>query len=348
MDEYNNDISLKDLISKLLDYSRYLQSKKRYILKVIVLFIIMGICSYVLSDSKYDVNLTFVVEEESSSGGINLGAMAGVASSFGFDIGGMGSASTFSQSNIIEILKSRRVISNTLMQRYLIDEKNDFLIEHYLSINEIRDDLDEEYLSLSFNDELTLKHDSVINIVWLDIIDNYLLIDFQSTDANIISLTYNTSNAEFGKYFVEELISQMSKMYVRHKTAQSQRTLDFVSKRADSVFFELENAEKEYARVQDINQRIVKASGRLKELQLFRQVEVLNAMYLELVKNLEISKLTLQNDTPIINIIDKPILPLKNNSMGILLRVILSSFLGFLFSCTFFIFRKLFSDALLE
>ena len=341
------DINLKDLILKLRDYKQYLFLNKYYILMITALFGVFGILGFVFSDDEYDVNLTFIVEEE-SGGGMNLGAMSGIASTFGFDIAGMGSTGTFSQSNIIELLKSRQVISNTLMQRYLIDNKKDFLIEHYLSINEIRDDLDEKYSSLSFNDKLTLKHDSLINIVWIDIVDNYLSIDFQSVEANIISLTYSTSNSEFGKYFVEELISQMSKMYVRHKTAQSQRTLDFVSKRADSVFFELENAEKEYARVQDINQRIVKAAGRLKELQLFRQVEVLNAMYLELVKNLEISKLTLQNDTPIINIIDKPILPLKDNGMGVLLWVLLSFFLGFLFSCTFFLFKKLFSDALLE
>ena len=74
---------------------------------------------------------------------------------------------------------------------------------------------------------------------------------------------------------------------------------------------ELEIAEEEFAKVKDINQRIVKASGRLKELQLMRNVEVLNTMYLEIVKNLELSKLTLLNQTPIIQIIDKPILPLE-------------------------------------
>ena len=58
--------------------------------------------------------------------------------------------------------------------------------------------------------------------------------------------------------------------------------------------------------IKDINQRIIKASGRLKELQLMRKVEVLNTMYLEIVKNLELSKLTLLNNTPIINIIDEP------------------------------------------
>ena len=59
--------------------------------------------------------------------------------------------------------------------------------------------------------------------------------------------------------------------------------------RADSVFVELEISEQEFAKVKDINQRIVKASGRLKELQLMRRVEVLNTMYLEIIKNMELA-----------------------------------------------------------
>ena len=106
----------------------------------------------------------------------------------------------------------------------------------------------------------------------------------------------------------------MSKRYIAHQTAQANNTLGFLQSRADSVFSELKIAEEKFAKIQDINQRIVKASGRLKELQLKRRVQVLNTMYIELIKNLEVSKLALLNKTPIINIIDKPILPLETKA----------------------------------
>ena len=140
----------------------------------------------------------------------------------------------------------------------------------------------------------------------------------------------------------------MSKMYITHQTKQSRNTLDFLQDRADSVFVELEKVEREFARVKDINQRIIKASGRLKELQLMREVEVLNAMYLEIVKNLEISKMTLLTQTPIINIIDKPILPLEEEKLSKTMAGILGGFLGGFLSVCFFVFRKLFKDALAE
>ena len=140
-------------------------------------------------------------------------------------------------------------------------------------------------------------------------------------------------------------------MYIRYQTAQSNNSLEFLSSRADSVFIELENAEEEFAKVKDINQRIIKASGRLKELQLIRNVEVLNTMYIEIIKNLEISKITLLNQTPIIQIIDNPILPLNvDDGIGssFLGLGLLAAFLGAFLSTGVLILRKLFNDALLD
>ena len=135
----------------------------------------------------------------------------------------------------------------------------------------------------------------------------------------------------------------MSKMYIKHQTAQATNTLDFLQDRADSVFSELELAEEEFAKMKDINQRIVKASGRLKELQLMRRVAGLNTMYLDIVKNLELSKLTLLNNTPIINIIDKPILPLEEDKPSKLLASILGGFLGVFLIVCFLSFFLIFS-----
>ena len=183
--------------------------------------------------------------------------------------------------------------------------------------------------------------------IWNQIIESDLAIEIQNEEANIITLSYISVNDYFAKQFTETLIDEMIKMYITHQTKQARNTLDFLQDRADSVFVELEKAEQEFARIKDINQRIIKASGRLKELQLMREVEVLNTMYLEIVKNLEISKMTLLNKTPIINIIDKPILPLEEEKIS-KAAGILGGFLGGFLAVCFFVFRKLFRDALEE
>ena len=348
MEQYNDEVQLKDILIKLAEYKAYFFSKKFIIITVSVLFFVLGIVFAISSDKKYTAELTFVVEDQQQGGGA-LGSMSGIASQFGFDIGGS-SSSTFSQNNILEFLKSRGVVEAALMQNRKVNKTEDLLIEHYLYLNKIKDlwKTDEDLSPVSFHGKLNQDNDSVSGGIWKNIIEDKLLVELQSDEANIINLSYTSVNGEFAKMFVETLIEQMSKMYISHQTAQSSNTLDFLSSRADSVFIELEMAEEEFAKVKDINQRIVKASGRLKELQLMRNVEVLNTMYLEIVKNLEISKLTLLNQTPIIQIIDKPILPLElvENSKTVL--GFLGAFLGGFLSLSFFIFGKLFKDALLE
>jgi uncharacterized protein involved in exopolysaccharide biosynthesis len=236
------------------------------------------------------------------------------------------------------------------MQSGTLKGGNDLLIEHYLSINNFKEDWGEsdDFKGVSFHDNNTYIHDSISGVIWSRIIEKNLLIELKNEEANIISLSYKSANPNYAKCFVEALIDEMSKMYIENQTAQASNTLEFLQKRADSVFTELEVAEQEFAKVKDINQRIVKASGRLKELQLMRKVEVLNAMYLEIVKNLELSKITLLNKTPIIQIIDTPTLPLKEEKPSKSFSGILGAFLGGFLSVCFFVFRKLFKDALAE
>ena len=347
MEQYNDEIQLKDILIKLSEYKVYLLKKKITILSISFLCLIVGILSTMQTQTKYNAELTFVVEGE--KGGGSLGGMSGIVSQFGFDMGG-GSSETFSQQNILELLKSRGVVEAALMQSGTLKGVNDLLIEHYLSINNFKEDWggSDDFKGVSFHDNNTYIHDSISGVIWSRIIEKNLLIELKNEEANIISLSYKSANPNYAKCFVEALIDEMSKMYIEHQTAQATNTLEFLQKRADSVFAELEVAEQEFAKVKDINQRIVKASGRLKELQLMRKVEVLNAMYLEIVKNLELSKITLLNKTPIIQIIDTPTLPLKEEKSSKSFSGILGAFLGGFLSVCFFVFRKLFKDALAE
>ncbi len=345
MEKDNEEMQLKDILIKLSEYKLYLLKKKSSIISASMLFLIIGLLYELNSDVNYNAELTFVVESDQSGG--SLGAMSGIASQFGFDIGSGSANSTFSQQNILELLKSRGVVVAALMQNGVINGKTDLLIEHYLRINQYKEDWDDIPIYFTFHGELTQTNDSVSGDIWRTICVDKLLIELQSDDANIINLSYSSLSDEFAKQFVESLIKQMSKMYVEHQTAQASNTLDFLQDRADSVFVELEIAEEEFAKVKDVNQRIVKASGRLKELQLMRNVEVLGTMYLEIVKNLELSKITLLNNTPIINIIDRPILPLEQSANSKILLSFLGAFLGGFLSISFFVFKKIFKDSLI-
>lgn len=344
MEGNTNEIRLSDLLINIREYLKYIYIKRYYILLCVILFMILGLYYNINSNSKYKAELKFVVHDKASAG---LSSMSSIASDFGFNFGSS-DGNIFNQDNIIELLKSRRVIIKTLMRKSKIEGKTDVLIEHYLRINNVKDSWDDLSLlnNFSFRNKRTLLHDSISGVIWDEIIDKDLEVNLENKDASIITLTYTSKNQEFAKKFVEKLINEMSKMYITHETSQANNTLNFLQNRADSVFSELLVKEKEYAKVKDINQRIIKSSGRLKEFQLQRSVQVLNTMYLEITKNLELSKLTLLNHTPNINILDKPVLPLKDNKISVYLILIISAVLGLITSIFYFLVKKLICDSL--
>ncbi|MEE2954175.1 MAG: Wzz/FepE/Etk N-terminal domain-containing protein [Bacteroidota bacterium] len=343
MQNLDDKIELKDVLIKFSEYKNYILSNKKSILIGIAIFVLLGLLIPALSSDNYKAKLTFVVEAPSSN---LLSSYSGISSQLGIDLS-LGESTTFTQENIIEIMKSRAVIEASLMQKQIIDNSNNCLADHYLKINskDWKDDKRDHDFSFSAG-LVSLQHNSIISEICNEISKDYLTIEFESKDANIITLTCISISEEFAKIFVETLIQETEKLYTSITSSKARQTVEYVQERADSVFIELQRAEKEYARIRDINARIVKESGRLKELQFMRDVEVLNTIYLELTKNIEISKINLLNKTPIIQVIDKPKFPLTQNSISLLNSIYVSIFLGFFFSVFRLIFLKTIKDTL--
>ncbi len=124
MERYNDEIQLKDILIKLSEYKTELWNKKVKIILFSFLFFVFGILISFISATEYKADLTFVVEDQSSVNP-SLGSLSGVASQFGFDLGSA-SSSTFSQENIMQLLKSRGVVEATLLRSESINGKKRF------------------------------------------------------------------------------------------------------------------------------------------------------------------------------------------------------------------------------
>jgi uncharacterized protein involved in exopolysaccharide biosynthesis len=77
-----------------------------------------------------------------------------------------------------------------------------------------------------------------------------------------------------------------------------------------------------------------------------RQVDVQanTAILTELVKQTELAKVTLRKETPLIQVIDRPILPLPKERFGKAKGLILGSVLGGFLTIFFMFFIKLFKN----
>ena len=84
----------------------------------------------------------------------------------------------------------------------------------------------------------------------------------------------------------------------------------------------------------------------LEELRLKREVEILNVMYAEILKNLEISKVTLLNQKPLVNIIDSPRYPLEVVRFSPLKGLLVFGMLGVILSSIYLVLNFLIKNAL--
>jgi hypothetical protein len=191
----------------------------------------------------------------------------------------------------------------------------------------------------------TFHHDSIIGLAYRSISSSNVFVDFKN-ESNIMSLKVRSENEDFSLKFVESLIIKLDKFYVTFETAKSQLNLDFISNRADSVLIELQTAELLYADYKDSNFGVRKSKGFLQELRLQRNVQILNVMYSEIIKNLEISKFTSLNQKPLISIIDNPKLPLKKNVKSRSKYFVLFAILGFFIASSFFVLVQFVRDEL--
>ena len=340
----NDDLRLKDVILKLISIKKLLWQKKLLIIGVSIIFGLLGIAYAYFKKDTYEAHLTFVIDESQESAG--LGVISGMASQFGFNLGST-SNGTFSQINIQEIITSRRVVEEALLKRGLIDGKEDLLINHHIAFNELRKNwigTNIENLYFSTNrEDFTLQHDSIIGLAYLNLTEGNISTTIEN-ESNIIKISCVSKNEDFAKLMIESLAHKLEEYYTIFQTAKSKNTLDFLSFRADSVLLELKNAEYKYASYKDANFGVQRAKGLIEEIRLKRDVEILNIMYGEIVKNLEVSKFTLLNNKPLLNIIDTPTLPLKVNKLPLFLAFILFSIVGFVVCSIILIINQIIAE----
>ena len=107
-----DEVSLREILIRLKNWSRYLWSKW---LIIVVVGLVGGAIGFYYAMTKkptYMATTTFVLEDE---GGNSLGGFAGLASIAGMDLQGGGGI--FQGENIFELYKSRKMVAQTLLTK---------------------------------------------------------------------------------------------------------------------------------------------------------------------------------------------------------------------------------------
>ena len=333
--EKTNEVSFRELIHSIRDLLQYLLGKWLIILLFIAAGGILGIVFSVKSKINYLANCTFVLEEE-SGGGAGIGQLAGLASMVGLDLGG-GGGGVFQGENLLELYRSRMMITKTLLSTYPIDGKPTMLVDRYIQFNHFKETLwaDNPTLkNINFTPDKDGKfsrtQDSLLTEFATEIDKKNLVVIKPDKKLNIIKVQLTATDEQFAKGFNDLIVKNVNDFYVQTKTKKSTVNLAIIQHQTDSVRRMLNGAISGVARSTDVNPNANPARAVLKVPSQLRQVDVQanTAILTELVKNLEISKVSLRKETPLIQVIDEPIYPLPAKRNGKAFSLILGMFLG--------------------
>ncbi len=344
----NDEISLKELIQKIQEWIQYLKTQWKLIIGIAALGGIIGFVYASFQKPNYLATTTFVLEEDKGGGG--LGGAMGLASSFGFDLGG-GGGGLFTSSNIIELMKSRLVVEKTLLNPVQVAGKEISLADYYIQINELKEAWSKKpaLANISFpvhadRTKFSLQQDSILQTISAGLTKNNLTIAQKDKKVSIISLTVKTENELFSKLFCEQLLKETSDFYIETKSKKSRLNVDILQHQADSIRAELNSAITGVAAATDNVYNLNPAFNVKKTPSTRRQVDVQanTAILTQLVAQLELSKVSLRKETPLVQLIDRPILPLEKDKVGRLKSLILGGFLAGFLTVLYLVFGQLY------
>jgi len=345
----DREYSIKDIILIFGRLFKYLKSKVLIIIIAIGLGATIGLVYSCLTKPVYTAKLSFALDDEKSSGG--LSSAAGLASQFGFDIGSSGGGGAFSGDNILELMKSRLIIGKVLLSVVNINGHNKTLADIYIDYNKYRSMwIDKPVLrNIHFNPganpaKFSVTQDSILGIFYHNIIEKNILVGKVDKKLSIITVQVNSENELFAKYFAEKIVNEVSELYKEIKTKKSVQNVAILQHQTDSVRQALNNALTGVASSTDSNPNANPLLQVLRVPSQRRQVDVQanTAILSELVKNLELSKITLRKETPLVQIIDTPILPLQVEKFGKIKGIVLGAIIGGILTILTLILHKLY------
>ena len=352
----NDSISLKEIIIYIKDWVFYLRSKWKSIFIFTFIGALLGLTIALINKPTYRALLTFAMEEEKGSGGGGgISSALGLASSLGIDLGSSGGGA-FAASNLTELMKSRLIVEKALLKPIQFNGKTISLAEFYIQINQLRKRWQKipslttlEFIPNSNSLLFSRIQDSVMFSIYKDLINKEKLSIIQKDKkVSILSSEVTSEDELFSKLFCELIAKETSDFYIQTKSKKARMNVDILQKQVDSVKISLNQAISgvaiEVDNVYNLNPALNIKGATSKRRQI--DVQANTSILTNLVVQLELAKITLRKETPLIQQIDKPILPLEKDKFGKLRSVIFGGLISIFIIIIYFVFYRLYKNAI--
>jgi len=247
-----------------------------------------------------------------SGGGSDLGGLAGLASQFGVNVPTGAQADLSSPSLYPELLRSRTFAEKILDKKFYTKE-----FEKELSLLAI----------LTHGDEPSVVGKETLVTQALGSLGKIL--EFEQDPSNTFSMIKVTaSDPLFAKQLAEVTLAELEALNRFFKSQTVNEKTFFIKQRITSVKDELELLEQATKEFNEQNRQVTSPALQLDQDRLTRDVEIQKSIYLTLKQQLELAKIEEVQEASIVQVLDKPQVPLGPSNKNLKLAVLLAGLLG--------------------
>ena len=247
-----------------------------------------------------------------SGGGGSLGGLAGLASQFGVNVPTDASADLSSPSLFPELLRSRIFAERILDKKFYTKE-----FGKELSLLAI----------LTHGDEPPkVGHDTLVTSALGSLGGMLEFTQAPSGSFSVIQVT--ASDPFFAKQLAEVTLVELEDLNRFYKSKTVSEKITFIANRIASVENDLKSSETRLKEFNEHNRQISSPALMLEQGRLARDVEIQKGIYLTLKQQLELSKIEEIQESSIVQVLDKPQVPLGPSNIKLKMNVLLAGILG--------------------
>ena len=346
IENQDEDFSFKEVLQKRREDLFYLLTKKKELALALVIGVVIGCAISYFKPVTYTAKIKFVVDDSKEGG---AGMMSALAGQFGLDIGSVGGAGgVLAGDNVQELLRSRKIIKRTLLTTNPYAKDSSTLADRYADVYKLKKKWKKytgtKLISFPGNtDKYSRLQDSLLQDIIIRIEEGE--VDVSKTDKKLTFFELNTTmrDEKLAQVFSLRLMQEATEFYIKTKTSRMRANVQRLQGRADSITRLLNrktySANAANSILIDINPAYTAANAGIEVQE--RDKFMLSSIYSEVLKNLEMSKTMLMQETPTFQIVDEPEFPLKKNRLGYLKGIVIGVFLSmFLISSVLLLRRK--------
>ena len=291
-----------------------------------------------LRPTTYRSEIKIFVEDSKSAGG---GLMSMVAGQIGIDVGSlMGGNSVLAGDNVLELAKSKVLLQKALQTSYSMAGKDSTysLADQYAYVMGWKKKwassrkVGYEVSFATNKTEFNRIEDSLWQVMFKRIIEKELAVNKPDKKLGFYTIDLETRDELLSKLLSEKIVQTTTNFFIEGKIGRLKKNVERLQRRVDSIGYMLNSKTLDAATASvenqiDINLALARpiAAAEIKA----KDKAFAGVIYGELLKNLEILKTALIQETPSIVVVDENKIPKRD---------ILKWYWGVLFgSCLFFV-----------